>query len=31
VRAHYGSRAVETPWQRHYVRRFAVGHPRRPK
>ena len=23
VRTHYGSRAVETPWQRRYVRRFG--------
>ena len=23
VRAHYDARAVETPWQRRYVRRFA--------
>jgi protein-tyrosine phosphatase len=23
VRAHYNSRAVETPWQQRYVRRFA--------
>jgi hypothetical protein len=31
VREHYGARAVETPWQRRYVRRFAwpfVGVPR---
>ncbi|MFI1255983.1 protein phosphatase [Streptomyces netropsis] len=25
VRAHYDPRAVETPWQRRYVRRFADG------
>jgi len=24
VRAHYDPRAVETPWQRRYVRRFAA-------
>lgn len=25
VRAHYDARAVETPWQRRYVRRFSTG------
>ncbi|GAA3304506.1 hypothetical protein GCM10020295_55820 [Streptomyces cinereospinus] len=25
VRAHYHRRAVETPWQRRYVRGFAAG------
>ncbi|WP_430625935.1 protein-tyrosine phosphatase family protein, partial [Streptomyces albus] len=27
VRAHYTPRAVETPWQRRYVRRFAPFSP----
>jgi hypothetical protein len=27
VRRHYHPRAVETPWQRRFVIRFAAGHP----
>ncbi|MCM2417346.1 MULTISPECIES: protein-tyrosine phosphatase family protein [unclassified Streptomyces] len=27
VRRHYDAHAVETPWQRRYVRRFAPGRP----
>ena len=30
VRAHYDPHAVETPWQRHYARRFPVPAPSRP-
>ncbi len=26
VRAHFQPKAIETPWQRRYVRRFARGH-----